>query len=392
MYSGAPLTQVVMSLQETFQKHHFQLTDRRGWRMTDERYMKMALELAKRGAPWACPNPLVGAVILKNGRIIGKGWHRCCGENHAEINAIESAKEPVRGSTIYISLEPCSHQGRTPPCVERLVSEKPAAVVIGTIDPNPLVSGQGIATLKRHGIETRVGVLEDQCREINEVFFKYIRTRTPFVTLKFAQSIDGKIATATGHSRWISSEPSRVFAHRLRSHHDAILVGSGTVTKDDPELTCRLVRGRDPLRVVVDSKLKIHPDARVLQDQARARTLVFTTSGHDRKKIRVLVDRGIEVRVAGTGQVDLSTVLKELGKRQVSSLLVEGGAGVITSFIRERLADRLIIISAPKIFGKGTDAIGELGVKTVDQAIPLTVRRVSRKSGDVIVDARFIRD
>jgi diaminohydroxyphosphoribosylaminopyrimidine deaminase/5-amino-6-(5-phosphoribosylamino)uracil reductase len=392
LYSGAPLTQVVMSLQETFQKHHFQLTDRRGWRMTDERYMKMALELAKRGAPWACPNPLVGAVILKNGRIIGKGWHRCCGENHAEINAIESAKEPVRGSTIYISLEPCSHQGRTPPCVERLVSEKPAAVVIGTIDPNPLVSGQGIATLKRHGIETRVGVLEDQCREINEVFFKYIRTRTPFVTLKFAQSIDGKIATATGHSRWISSEPSRVFAHRLRSHHDAILVGSGTVTKDDPELTCRLVRGRDPLRVVVDSKLKIHPDARVLQDQARARTLVFTTSGHDRKKIRVLVDRGIEVRVAGTGQVDLSTVLKELGKRQVSSLLVEGGAGVITSFIRERLADRLIIISAPKIFGKGTDAIGELGVKTVDQAIPLTVRRVSRKSGDVIVDARFIRD
>ena len=360
--------------------------------MTDERYMKMALELAKRGAPWACPNPLVGAVILKNGRIIGKGWHRCCGENHAEINAIESAKEPVRGSTIYISLEPCSHHGRTPPCVERLVSEKPAAVVIGTIDPNPLVSGQGIATLKRHGIETRVGVLEDQCREINEVFFKYIRTRTPFVTLKFAQSIDGKIATATGHSRWISSEPSRVFAHRLRSHHVAILVGSGTVTKDDPELTCRLVRGRDPLRVVVDSKLKIHPDARVLQDQARARTLVFTTSGHDRKKIRVLVDRGIEVRVAGTGQVDLSTVLKELGKRQVSSLLVEGGAGVLTSFIRERLADRLIIISAPKIFGKGTDAIGELGVKTVDQAIPLTVRRVSRKSGDVIVDARFIRD
>jgi len=381
-----------MSLQGTFQKHHFKLTDRRGWRMTDERYMKMALELAKRGVPWACPNPLVGAVIVKNGRIIGKGWHRCCGENHAEINAIESAREPVRGSTIYISLEPCSHHGRTPPCVERLVSEKPAAVVIGTIDPNPLVSGRGVATLKRHGIETRVGVLEDQCRDINEVFFKYIRTRTPFVTLKFAQSIDGKIATATGHSRWISSEPSRVFAHRLRSHHDAILVGSGTVTKDDPELTCRLVKGRDPLRVVVDSKLKIHPDARVLQDQARARTLVFTTSGHDRKKIRVLVERGIEVRVAGTGQVELSTVLKELGKRQVSSLLVEGGAGVLTSFIRERLADRLIIISAPKIFGKGTDAIGELAVKTVDQAIPLTVRRVSRKSGDVIVDARFIRD
>ena len=293
--------------------------------MTDERYMKMALELAKRGAPWACPNPLVGAVIVKNGRIIGKGWHRCCGENHAEINAIESAKEPVRGSTIYINLEPCSHHGRTPPCVERLVSEKPATVVIGTIDPNPLVSGRGVATLKRHGIETRVGVLEDQCREINEVFFKYIRTRIPFVTLKFAQSIDGKIATATGHSRWISSEPSRVFAHRLRSLHDAILVGSGTVVKDDPELTCRLVRGRDPLRVVVDSKLKIHPDARVLQDQDRARTLVFTTSGHDRKKIRVLVDRGIEVRVAGDRAG--GPLIGPQRARQASGLVASRGRG-----------------------------------------------------------------
>lgn len=360
--------------------------------MTDEHYMKTALNLAKRGAPWACPNPFVGAVIVKNGRIIGKGYHRCCGENHAEINAIENAREPVRDSTVYINLEPCSHHGKTPPCVDRLVTEKPARVVIGTVDPNPLVSGRGIATLKRHGIETRVGVLEDQCREINEVFFKYIRTRIPYVTLKFAQSIDGKIATATGHSRWISSEPSRVFAHRLRSLHEAILVGSGTVVKDDPELTCRLVRGRDPLRVVVDSKLKIPLNSRVLQEQDKAKTLVFTAAGHDRKKMAALSDRGIEVKVAGAGQVDLTAVLQELGKRQVSSLLVEGGAGVLTSFIREGLADRLIIISAPKIFGKGTDAIGELAVRTVDQAIPLTIRRVSHKSGDIIVDARFIRD
>jgi len=360
--------------------------------MTDERYMKMALELAKRGVPWACPNPLVGAVIVKNGRIIGKGYHRCCGENHAEINAIESAAEPVRGSTVYITLEPCSHQGKTPPCVDRLVKERPARVVIGTIDPNPLVSGRGLATLKRHGIETRTGVLEEKCRDLNEVFFKYIRTRIPFVTLKFAQSIDGKIATSTGHSRWISSEPSRIFAHRLRSRHDAILVGSGTIVKDDPELTCRLVRGRDPLRVVVDSKLKLGPDARVLKDQSRARTLVFTTSAHDRKKKKLLLEKGIEVRVAGKRHVDLSAVLEELGRREISSLLVEGGAGVLTSFIRERLADRLIVISAPKIFGKGTDAIGDLTVKTVDQAVPISIRRVSHRNGDIIVDARFIRD
>lgn len=360
--------------------------------MTDERYMKIALELAKRGVPWASPNPLVGAVIVRNGRIIGKGYHRCCGENHAEINAIESAKEPIRGSTIYVNLEPCSHHGKTPPCVDRLVSKKPARVVIGTVDPNPLVSGRGIATLKRHGIETRTGVLEEQCREVNEVFFKYIRTRIPFVTVKFAQSIDGKIATSTGHSRWISSEPSRVFAHRLRSLHDAILVGSGTILKDDPELTCRLVRGRDPLRVVVDSKLQIPLSARILQDQGRVKTLVFTTKEHNKKKMAALVDRKIKVTVAGTRQVDLSTVLHMLGRHQVSSLLVEGGAGVLTSFIREKLADRLVIISAPKIFGQGTDAIGNLSVRTVDQAIPLTIRRVSHKSGDIIIDARFIHD
>jgi len=360
--------------------------------MTDEHYMKMALALARRGAPWACPNPLVGAVIVKNGRIIGKGYHRCCGENHAEINAIESASEPVRGATVYVTLEPCSHHGRTPPCVDRLVQERPARVVIGTIDPNPAVSGRGLAALKRHGIETRTGVLEDACREINEVFFKYIRTRIPFVTLKFAQSIDGKIATATGHSRWISSEPSRVYAHRLRSLHDAILVGSGTIVKDDPELTCRLVKGRDPLRVVVDSTLRIGPGARVLQDQSRAKTLVFTASGHDRKKRAQLAASGIEVRVAGRKRVDLAAVLEELGRREISSLLVEGGAGVLTSFVRERLADRLIVISAPMIFGRGTDAIGELGVRTVDQAVPIAVRRVSRKHGDIIVDARFMHD
>ncbi|NPV03726.1 MAG: bifunctional diaminohydroxyphosphoribosylaminopyrimidine deaminase/5-amino-6-(5-phosphoribosylamino)uracil reductase RibD [Syntrophaceae bacterium] len=360
--------------------------------MTDEHYMKMALALARRGAPWACPNPLVGAVIVKDGRIIGKGYHRCCGENHAEINAIESATEPIRGSTVYVTLEPCSHHGKTPPCADRLVQEKPARVVIGTIDPNPVVSGRGIAMLKRHGIETRTGVLEEACRELNEVFFKFIRTRIPFVTLKFAQSLDGKIATATGHSRWISSEPSRVYAHRLRSLHDAILVGSGTIVKDDPELTCRLVKGRDPLRVVVDSTLRIGPGARVLQDQQRAQTLIFTTSAHDRKKRSLLADRGIEVRVAGRKRVDLAAVLEELGRREISSLLVEGGAGVLTSFIREGLADRLIVISAPKIFGKGTDAIGDLGVRTVDQAVPIVIRRVSHRHGDIIVDARFIHE
>ena len=355
----------------------------------DEFFMRMALKLARKGEGRVSPNPMVGAVIVRGGRVIGRGYHETFGGKHAEINAIENAAGNLEGATIYITLEPCAHVGKTPPCLHRLLDTGFSRVVIGSIDPNPRVSGRSLRALRRRGIDVTAGVLGKECRDLNEPFFKFMETGRPFVTLKFAQSIDGKIATATGHSRWISSERSRVYAHRLRSLHDAILVGSGTVAKDDPELTCRLVRGRDPLRVIVDSTLKIPLKARVLQEQDRARTIVFTGKGHDRKKMAALAGLGIEVKVAGSRQVDLTALLEELGRRQVSSLLVEGGARLLTSFIRERLADRLIIISAPKIFGKGTDAIGDLSVKTVDQAISLDVRRVSHRGEDIIVDARL---
>jgi len=359
--------------------------------MSDERFMKRALALARRGAPWASPNPLVGAVIVRDGRVIGEGYHRRYGGRHAEIEAIENASEPVRGATMYVTLEPCVHQGKTPPCADRLIAERPARVVVGTADPNPLVSGRGIRLLKRHGIETAVGVLEGPCRDLNEVFFAYIRTRVPFVTLKLAQSIDGRIATSTGDSRWISSEPSRAFAHRLRSRHDAVLVGIGTVLRDDPELTCRHVRGRDPLRVIVDSSLRVPLEARVLQDQGRVKTVVYAAPGHDREKRAALARRGIEVRVAGRrGRVDLRRALADLGKRQVSSVLVEGGAGVLTSFIRSGMADRLVAVTAPKIIGSGKESVGDLGITRVDRAVPLAVRTVLRMGGDVIVDARFL--
>ena len=229
----------------------------------------LALRLARKGEGCVSPNPMVGAVIVRDGRIIAEGYHRRCGENHAEINAIENATEPIAGATFYITLEPCSHYGRTPPCVDALIACRPGRVVIGTTDPNPKVSGKGIQALERHGIETKVGVLAEACRQLNEVFFKYIRTGIPFVTVKFAQTLDGRIATATGHSRWISSPPSLRFAHRLRSLHDAILVGSGTVLRDDPELTCRLVRGRNPLRIVVDSQLRSSPEARIFNGGKR---------------------------------------------------------------------------------------------------------------------------
>ena len=358
----------------------------------DEFYMKRALRLARRGEAWVSPNPMVGAVIVKKDRIIGEGYHQKFGGNHAEINAINHVTEPIKGATIYINLEPCTHYGKTPPCIESIIAAKPARVVIGTPDANPIVTGKGIEALKRHGVKTTVGVLEESCKELNERFFKFMRTGIPFVTLKFAQSIDGRIATASGHSRWISSEQSLKFAHALRSHHDAVLVGSGTLSKDDPELTVRLVRGRNPLRVVVDSHLRISPDARIMKDQDKAKTIVATTNNADREKRARLTDLGVEVLAVDTDKdrrVDLMRLLMELGKRNISSVLVEGGADIITSMLMEQLPDRVVIIIAPKIVGKGLEAIGDLGIKSINESLRLTYRKVRRLGDDLIIDGRI---
>jgi diaminohydroxyphosphoribosylaminopyrimidine deaminase/5-amino-6-(5-phosphoribosylamino)uracil reductase len=360
--------------------------------MMDEFYMKRALRLARRGEAWVSPNPMVGAVIVKKDRIIGEGYHQKFGGNHAEINAINHVTEPIKGATIYINLEPCTHYGKTPPCIESIIAAKPARVVIGTPDANPVVTGKGIEALKRHGIKTTVGILEESCKELNERFFKFMRTGIPFVTLKFAQSIDGRIATASGHSRWISSEQSLKFAHALRSHHDAVLVGSGTLSKDDPELTVRLSRGRNPLRVVVDSHLRISPDARILKDQDKAKTIVATTNNADREKRARLTDLGVEVLAVDTDKdrrVDLMRLLMELGKRNISSVLVEGGATIITSMLVEQLPDRVVIIIAPKIVGKGLEAIGDLGIKSINESLRLAYRKVRRLGDDLIIDGRI---
>lgn len=363
--------------------------------LMDERFMRLALRLARKGEGCVSPNPMVGAVIVRDGRIIAEGYHRRCGENHAEINAIENATEPIAGATFYITLEPCSHYGRTPPCVDALIACRPGRVVIGTTDPNPKVSGKGIQALERHGIKTKVGVLAETCRQLNEVFFKYIRTGIPFVTVKFAQTLDGRIATATGHSRWISSPPSLRFAHRLRSLHDAILVGSGTVLRDDPELTCRLVRGRNPLRIVVDTQLRSSPEARIFNGGKGARTIAATTRRAPAERRRLFETKGIEVLETGkdqAGRVDLRELLTALGRREISSLLVEGGAAVITTFLKEKLADRLIVILAPKIAGEGLNAVGDLGIRQMDDALRLSFRQVSRRGDDLILDALVNRN
>jgi diaminohydroxyphosphoribosylaminopyrimidine deaminase / 5-amino-6-(5-phosphoribosylamino)uracil reductase len=360
--------------------------------VTDEFYMKRALRLALKGEAWVSPNPMVGAVIVKKGRIIGEGYHQKFGGDHAEINALNHASESIKGATIYINLEPCTHYGKTPPCIESVIAAKPARVVIGAPDANPIVAGKGIEALKRHGIKTTVGILEESCKELNERFFKFMLTGTPFVTLKFAQSIDGRIATASGHSRWISSEQSLKFAHALRSHHDAVLVGLGTLSKDDPELTVRLVRGRNPLRIVVDSHLRMSLDARILKDQDKAKTIVATTHNADREKRARLMDLGIEVLAVDTDKdrrVDLMRLLLELGKRNISSVLVEGGAAIITSILAEQLPDRVVIIIAPKIVGKGLDAIGDLGIKSINESLKITYRKVRRLGDDLIIDGRI---
>lgn len=360
--------------------------------LTDEQFMRRALRLARKGEGRVSPNPLVGAVIVRDSRIIGEGYHRCCGENHAEINSILNATEVIAGATFYITLEPCSHHGRTPPCVNALIACRPGRVVVGVADPNPLVSGKGIEALRQNGIETTVGVLDKACRELNEVFFKYIRTGLPYVTLKFAQTLDGRIATASGHSRWISSPPARKFAHRLRCLHDSILVGADTVLRDDPELTCRLVRGRNPLRIVVDSHLRLSPDARIFGEGRHARTIITATRQAPEERRRLFREKGIEVLEVGedrTGRVDLRMLLRVLGERKISSLLVEGGAAVITSFLKENLADRLIVILAPRIMGTGVNAVGDLETRQMDEALSLSFHRITRRGDDLILDARF---
>ena len=359
-------------------------------RSTDEKFMRRALTLARKGEGSVSPNPLVGAVIVREGRIIGEGWHRCCGENHAEINAIRDATETVAGATFFITLEPCSHHGRTPPCAEALIACRPGRVVVGAVDPNPLVSGRGIEALRQSGIETEVGLLEEACRESNRIFFKYIRTGLPYVTLKFAQTLDGRIATASGHSRWISSPPSLRFAHRLRAVHDAILVGADTVRMDNPELTCRLVRGRNPLRIVVDSGLRLPPDANIFSDGKQ--TVAVTTRRAPAENRLLLERKGVEVLEIGedpAGRVDLRQLLTVLGKRKISSVLVEGGAAVATAFLKENLVDRLLIVLAPKIVGAGVNAVGDLGIRQMDDALGFSFQRATRCGADLILDARI---
>lgn len=360
--------------------------------MLDEDYMKLALRLAKKGLGKTSPNPMVGAVIVKNDQIIGKGYHHHFGGKHAEINAIESNKEDISGATMYVTLEPCCHYGKTPPCVEAIIQNDIGKVVIGILDPYPSMRGRSVEILHEHSIETRAGVLEEECRCLNESYFKYMATGIPLVTVKFAQTLDGRIATSTGNSQWLSSPASQRLAHKLRTYNDAVVVGIGTVLSDNPQLTVRLVKGRNPTRIILDSRLRIPLDAKVLMNQESAITFIATTSGADDEKLAALRQMGIEVLVIPQderGEVDLGHLLKMLGKRGISSILIEGGAETITSLLRLNLVDRLVVIVAPKLMGKGIEAVGELNITDVSQTLKLSFSRIYRMGEDLVIEARL---
>jgi diaminohydroxyphosphoribosylaminopyrimidine deaminase / 5-amino-6-(5-phosphoribosylamino)uracil reductase len=330
----------------------------------DAAYMKLALRLAAKGAGWVSPNPMVGAVAVKDGQIVGKGFHRRIGAPHAEVEALRQAGATAREADLYVTLEPCNHQGRTPPCTRAVLEAGVSRVIIATLDPNPQVAGGGVEYLKSHGVVVEAGVLEAEARRLNEAWFHFVNTGRPWVIGKAACSLDGKIATAGGESQWLTGEAARAFGHRLRQQADAILVGIETVLSDDPQLTTRLPRGRgkDPIRVVLDSKLRIPLTARLLHLDSPAPTWVACTEAAPPQKVRELEHLGAEVLVLpqDSNRVSLAALLRLLGQRQVQSLLVEGGAEVLGSFFDQKLIQMFHFFYAPKLLG-GRRARGVLG-------------------------------
>lgn len=356
-----------------------------------EEFMRAALRLAGKGLGKTSPNPSVGAVIVRNGRIISSGWHQKAGMPHAEVEALSGAKGDLSGAVMYVTLEPCCHFGRTPPCTEALKRSGINKVVIGALDPNPQVSGKGARALKRAGMEVVTGVLEKECAAINEAYASYMRRRTPFVTLKLASSLDGRIATTTGESRWITGPLARKRVHGLRALNDAVMVGRRTIERDDPELTVRLVRGRDPARIVLDSALLTASSARVYEGvkEGKARLFFFVTSRAASSRIKKARESGAEViRVASSGQgVSIKSVLRELGKREITSVLVEGGGELAASLIGAGLVDKCVIFYGPVIIGgDGKPSVASIGVKGIGKAPRLERVAARALDGGVVIE------
>ncbi len=354
----------------------------------DKRYMQRAIELAEKGRFKTSPNPMVGAVIVKKNRIIGEGYHRQAGADHAEIAALRTAKESVAGATMYVTLEPCCHTGRTGPCTDALIKAGIKRVVFGSADPDPRVKGKGARKLRRAGIEVTSGVLRQEVQRQNEIFFGFHTLGRPFIILKTAQTIDGRIATSTSDSKWVSGPESLKMAHRLRAEVDGIVVGGRTVLRDDPALTVRRVKGPNPYRIILSGSMHFPRKCGLIDNNKDFKTIVATTGKNVEKFSRSPRGKGLimwNVKRDRTGRLDVNDVVKQAGQFGLQSLLVEGGNRVATSFLRAGLVDKYVAVIAPKMLGEGVNAIGDMKIKKIADAITLEKTKMISSGKDVIL-------
>ena len=361
----------------------------------DRKYMARALQLALRGAGHTRPNPMVGAVLVKDGRIIGEGWHKQYGGPHAEVNAFASATEDPEGATLYVSLEPCSHYGKTPPCADLIIRKKVARVVAALEDPNPLVSGRGFRKLRANGIRVTVGVLAEEARHINDVFLTYVTRKRPFVLYKAAMSLDGKIACHTGESQWISSEKSREEVQRLRGILSGIMVGAGTVIADDPRLTCRMEEYENPARIIVDGKLRVPVESRIFHEPGR--NIILTTSEASPEKKKALENLGVEMIEADSeepGKVDLKSAMLALGIKGIDGILLEGGPTLAASALEAGIIDAVRFYIAQKIIGgrEAPSPFAGTGAAYMNEVVPLTDAVYGTSGDDLWIQAYIQRE
>lgn len=363
--------------------------------MAEEQFMKRAIELAKQGSGWTAPNPLVGAVVVKNGRVIGEGYHRKYGELHAERNALAACTEDPAGATLYVTLEPCCHYGKTPPCTEIIIEKKIAKVVIGSRDPNPKVAGKGARILREHGIEVVEDYMREACDALNPVFFHYITTKTPYVVLKFAMTLDGKIATRTGASKWITGEAARNHVHQLRGRYAGILAGIGTVLADDPMLNCRIDGAHQPLRIILDSHLRIPMGSRLVRSAKEYPLLIVCNeSTRDREegtsRIQKLEEAGAKVWTLPekNGHPDLNVLMQRLGEEKIDSVLIEGGGTVNEAALKAHIVHHVYAYIAPKIFG-GEDAktpVEGSGIRLPQECANLRLAKITVLLNDMLLE------
>jgi len=363
-------------------------------RMADQSFMHRALTLALKAKGRTSPNPIVGAVLVKGGKVIARGWHHRCGADHAEVVALKQAGRSARGAKMYVTLEPCFHFGRTAPCVDRIIESGIKEVVIGMKDPNPLTNGKSIVKLRRAGIKARIGILSMESAQLNEVFIKYIKTRMPFVVAKCAQTIDGKIATATGDSKWITSKQTRQHARQLRDQFDAIMVGINTVLKDNPRLNG--VKKKNLKKIILDSSLRVSPKATIFSSGKASDCFVVTTGKASKAKIKLLEKKGVNVLIVPQSRekILLKWLLKELAEQDITSVLIEGGANVIGSALKEKVVDKMHIYIAPKIFGDSNalNSIIGLNVRNIKQSLKLYDVSLKQLTEDIFVEGYVHRN